>query len=147
MTSINNFSSAAVRPLVTSWMPGPALAGDGPVVVSVTEYAAHSLRHLPGVAYNGMRMREGWYAMPGAVGLWLWSLPVGGLGGSISVWTDTEALQRFIRLPHHVDIMRRYGDRGEVRSTTWDAAPFDPAATVVRAREWIMQRQNVGIDN
>ncbi|WP_052238430.1 hypothetical protein [Mycolicibacterium setense] len=137
MSSINNLSSARVRPLVTSWMPGPASAGDGPVVVSVTEYAAHSLRHLPGVAYSGMRMREGWYAMPGAVGLWLWSLPASGLSGSISVWTSQEALQQFIILPHHVDIMRRYRGRGDVRSTTWEADTFDRVGTIARAREWI----------
>lgn len=139
MSSINHLASAVVRPLIVSWMPGPASAGDGPVVVSVTEYAAHSLRHLPGVAYNGMRMREGWYAMPGAVGLWLWSLPASGLSGSISVWTDTEALQRFVGLPHHVDIMRRYGDRGDVRSTTWEADNFDRPGTLARARGWIGQ--------
>ncbi|MCV7115270.1 hypothetical protein [Mycolicibacterium setense] len=137
MSSINNLSSARVRPLVTSWMSGPASAGDGPVVVSVTEYAAHSLRHLPGVAYSGMRMREGWYAMPGAVGLWLWSLPASGLSGSISVWTSQEALQQFIILPHHVDIMRRYRDRGDVRSTTWEDDTFDRVGTIARAREWI----------
>jgi hypothetical protein len=139
MSSINNLASAVVQPLVTSWMPGPVNGGDGPVVVSVTEFAAHSLRHLPGVAYNGMRMREGWYAMPGAVGLWLWSLPAAGRGGAISVWTDAEALQRFIGLPHHVDIMRRYGGRGDVRSTSWESDPFDPGTTLARAREWIGQ--------
>ncbi|MGV0813495.1 hypothetical protein ABQF34_16150 [Mycolicibacterium boenickei] len=137
MSSINKLSTTVGRPLFTAWMPGPVAAGDGPVVVSVTDFAAHSRRHLPGVAYNGMRMREGWYALPGAVGLWLWSLPAAGRSGSISVWANAEALQRFVALPHHVDIMRRYGDRGEVRSTTWEVDPFDRAGTLARARDWI----------
>ncbi|MEW2481467.1 hypothetical protein AB0876_17925 [Mycobacterium sp. NPDC049093] len=147
MTVISDLASSLGYPLIASWVPGPVNPGDAPVVVSVTEYTAQHRRDVPGIAVHGVRMREGWYAMPGAVGLWLWSLPTASRSGSISVWTDTEALQRFIGLPHHVDIMRRYGDRGEVRSTTWDAAPFDPAATLARAREWITRRQNAGIDN
>ncbi|MEV0670973.1 hypothetical protein [Mycobacterium sp. NPDC050441] len=147
MTVISNFASSLGFPLITSWVPGPVDPGDAPVVVSATEYTAQHRRDAPGIAVRGLRMREGWYAMPGAVGLWLWSLPTASRSGSISVWTNAEALQRFVGLPHHVRIMQRYGDRGDVRSTTWDAASFDPAATVARARDWIMQRQSVGIDN
>ena len=46
-------------------------------MVSVTEFLAYRRRELPGVALKGLNMRMGWYAMPGAVGLWLWSLPAG----------------------------------------------------------------------
>jgi hypothetical protein len=140
MTAITDISSTLAQPLVTSWMPGPVAPGHDPVVVSVTEYTAQRRRDVPGIAVHGLRMREGWYAMPGAVGLWLWSLPTAGRSGSISVWTDEESLQRFIALPHHVRIMQRYGDRGDVRATTWEAESFDPAATVAQAREWIMGR-------
>ncbi|GAS89708.1 hypothetical protein [Mycolicibacterium brisbanense] len=140
MTVITDISGALAQPLVTSWMPGPVDPADNPVVVSVTEYTAQRRRDVPGIAVHGMRMREGWYAMPGAVGLWLWSMPTPGRTGSISVWTDEEALQRFITLPHHVRIMQSYGPRGEVRSTTWHAESFDPAATVARARGWILDR-------
>lgn len=118
-------------------MAGPHQPGDGPVVVSVTEYSAVQRRTLPGVAANGMRMRMGWYAMPGAVGLWLWTLPATKRGGSISVWADEAALERFVNLPHHVDIMRRYGSRGSVRSTTWHSDTFEPEVVVARARAWI----------
>jgi hypothetical protein len=124
-------------PLLTPWMPGPVEAGDGPVVVSVTEYQTHHRRELPTVALKGLRMRMGWYAMPGAVGLWLWSLPTSARGGSISVWAGEDDLERFINLPHHVDIMRRYGPRGTVRSTTWHADPFETGVVIERARTWI----------
>jgi hypothetical protein len=86
---------------------------------------------------KGLRMRLGWYAMPGAVGLWLWTLPVRAVGGSISVWASEDDLQRFIGLPHHVDIMQRYGARGTVRSITWHADTFEPNLVVERARIWI----------
>jgi hypothetical protein len=121
-------------------MPGPANPPDIPVVVSVTEFAADHRRDLPGVVLKGLRMRMGWYAMPGAVGLWLWSLPARAIGGSISVWASEDDLQRFISLPHHVDIMKRYGPRGRVRSTTWQADKFERNVIVERARSWITGR-------
>lgn len=34
------------------------------------------------VYLTGLRLREGWYAMPGAVGMWLWGQPLAGRGGS-----------------------------------------------------------------
>jgi hypothetical protein len=118
-------------------MPGPVDPGDASVVVSLTEFSADHRRVLPGVALRGLRMRMGWYAMPGAVGMWLWMMPVGGRGGSISVWASEEDLDRFVNLPHHVDIMKRYGDRGTVRSTVWTTERFDGDVILDRARAWI----------
>jgi hypothetical protein len=126
-------------PFLTPWMPGPAEANGAPVLVSVTDFHADRRREVPVVAVEGMRMRMGWYAMPGAVGLWLWSLPVNSRSGSISVWASEDDLERFIGLPHHVDIMKRYGPRGTVRSTRWRADTFDRHAVIERAREWITE--------
>jgi hypothetical protein len=137
MSAVNSATAAVAAPMLMPWMPGPVDPRDAPVVVSVTEFAAHHRRDLPGVGVKGVRMRMGWYAMAGAVGMWLWMMPAAGCGGSISVWETEEDLERFITLPHHVDIMRRYGDRGTVRSTTWAADRFDRAAILDRARTWI----------
>ena len=137
MSAVNGATAAVTAPLLMPWMPGPVDPRDAPVVVSVTEFAAHHRRDLPGVGVKGVRMRMGWYAMAGAVGMWLWMMPAAGCGGSISVWETEEDLERFITLPHHVDIMRRYGDRGTVRSTTWAVDRFDRAAILDRARTWI----------
>jgi hypothetical protein len=136
MSAVNGATAAATAPVLTPWMPGPVDPRDAPVVVSFTEFSAHHRRDLPGVAVKGVRMRMGWYAMAGAVGMWLW-MTAAGRGGSISVWETEEDLERFITLPHHVDIMRRYGDRGTVRSTTWAADRFDRAVILDRARTWI----------
>ena len=138
MSPVNTPTAAVAAPLLTRWMPGPVDPGDAPVVVSVTEFSAHHGRLLPGVAVNGLRMRMGWYAMSGAVGMWLWMLPTAGCGGSVSVWASEDDLERFINLPHHVDIMRRYGDRGTVRSTMWTADRFDRTVVLERARDWIV---------
>jgi hypothetical protein len=142
MSLLNSATFTAAAPLMTPWTPGPVDPRDAPVVVSVTEFSAHHRRELPGVAVNGLRMRMGWYAMAGAVGMWLWMLPAAGRGGSISVWASEEDLERFVGLPHHIDIMRRYGDRGTVRSTTWTADRFDRAATLDKARVWIAGRSS-----
>jgi len=118
-------------------MPGPVEASASPVLVSVTDFHADQRRELPGVALRGMRMRMGWYGMPGAIGLWLWTLPASSRSGSISVWACEDDLERFIGLPHHVGIMARYGPRGTVRSTKWHADTFDRHAVISRARQWI----------
>jgi len=132
-------AAALAAPLLTPWMRGPVNPLDKPVVVSVTEFDSDHRRDLPGVVLKGLRMRLGWYAMPGAVGLWLWSLPARATGGSISVWASEDDLERFVGLPHHVDIMRRYGSRGTVRSTKWHADRFEPKLIVERARIWITE--------
>lgn len=131
---------ASAAPMITPWMAGPHDPGEDSVVVSVTEFLAHHRTALPGVGVNGLRMGSGWYAMPGAVGLWLWMLPATSRGGSISVWASEADLERFIGLPHHVDIMARYRDRGTVRSTTWVADRFERGAILGRARTWIGER-------
>ena len=142
MPPVNSPTAAVAAPLLTRWMPGPVDPGDASVVVSVTEFSAHHRRVLPAVAANGLRMRMGWYAISGAVGMWLWMLPTAGCGGSVSVWASEDDLERFINLPHHVDIMRRYGDRGTVRSTTWTADRFDRTVVLERARDWIVTSWN-----
>jgi hypothetical protein len=75
--------------------------------------------------------------MPGAVGLWLWAQVSGLRSGSISVWSEAADLRRFVALPLHVEIMRRFRTRGAVRATTWTAESFDRAATLTAARRWL----------
>ncbi|WP_210435571.1 hypothetical protein [Saccharopolyspora sp. ASAGF58] len=124
-------------PLFTRFEPGPALNPAGPVLVSGTELTLHRRRDLVGVARAGIRLRRGWYAMPGAVGLWLWVSPLEGKSGALSVWTGEHDLQRFVGLPAHVEIMRRFRDRGTVRSTTWTADVLDARSTLGGMRRWI----------
>jgi hypothetical protein len=67
------------------WREGPAAARHtGPVIVSLTDFRAHHARDLPGIYLSGLRLREGWYAMPGAIGLWLWGQPLQRRGGSLT---------------------------------------------------------------
>jgi hypothetical protein len=123
--------------LMSPWAGGPEADAGGAVVVSVTDFAPHRRRDVPTIARTGLRLRLGWFAMPGAVGLCLWSQPLAVRSGSISVWTSEEDLQRFIRLPAHVAIMRRFRARGDLRSTIWSDVTFDAAEIVDRAKRWI----------
>jgi hypothetical protein len=126
-----------LKPLMTRCAPGPAAGAEGQVVVSVTDFRPNHLHDAPRVIATGLRLRLGWYAMRGAVGLWLWSLPLARRSGSISVWTSEEDLRGFVGLPAHVEIMRRYRDRGSLRSETWVAKRFASAEILDHAREWI----------
>jgi hypothetical protein len=124
-------------PLLTPWAPGPAATNTGAVVVSVTDFTVDRWRDVPLVALTGLRLRMGWYAMHGAVGLWLWSLPLQRRSGSISIWSDDEWLRRFVSLPAHVAIMRRHGNSGRLASTKWSSERFLDRDVLARARSWI----------
>jgi hypothetical protein len=127
-----------MSPLVIPWTDGPARRHHGPAVVSVTHFALDAWRHYPAVVRTGLRLRLGWYAMPGAIGLWLWTLPFTTTTGSISVWTDQRALRDFVGLPLHRDVMRRNRDRGTLRSTSWTVERFDAREQRERACRWIL---------
>jgi hypothetical protein len=111
------------------------------VVVSLTDFRAHRLRDLSGIYWSGLRLREGWYAMPGAIGLWLWGRPLErGRGGSVSVWQSEADLRRFVGLPAHLAIMRKYRSLGTLNSATWEmdrfSLPTARAAAQQRIEAW-----------
>jgi len=49
------------------------------------------------------------------------------------VWTDRAALRRWVGLPLHVTIMRRYRPLGTNRSALWDVEQFDRDAVRAEA--------------
>jgi heme-degrading monooxygenase HmoA len=104
--------------------PGPVPRTDGPVVVSLTEFTARRFRDLPGIAREGVGLRRAWWAMPGAIGVILYVEPAKKRGGSLSVWETEADLRRFVALPRHTAIMRRYRTRVSVRAATWTTESF-----------------------
>lgn len=121
-------------PMWLPWIAGPEEQADGPALVSLSEFKMHTLRDLPGIAWTGMRLRAGWYGLPGAVGLHLWMDLTQRSIGSLSVWTNAADLRRWIGLPLHTQVMRRYRSRGIARATQWTCEPFDRAAILVEAK-------------
>jgi hypothetical protein len=110
------------------WQPGPENRTTGPVVVSLTDYRMHSLRSLPGIARAGTRLSLGWYELPGA--------------GSLAVWTDRAALRRWAGLPLHVTIMRRYRPLGTNQSALWDVEHFTRDAARAEAERRLQSRDS-----
>jgi hypothetical protein len=107
--------------------PGLVPWTDGPVTVSLTEFTARRFRDLPGIIRNGVGLSRGWWAMPGAVGVILYLDPAKKQGGSLSVWAGEDDLRRFVALPRHVAIMRRYRELVSVRAAVWQTDGFRTA--------------------
>jgi hypothetical protein len=116
------------RPVWLPWMAGPHEQAAGPVFVSLTEFKAQSWFDIPAMAWTAVALRAGWYGLPGAVGLYLWTDLSRRCVGSLSVWTDQADLRRWIELPRHVRVMRRYRRRGTTRSASWTCETFDRSA-------------------
>jgi hypothetical protein len=123
--------------LRSPWTIGAADGHTGPLLVSVTEFRAHRRRDLPGICHAGYQLRRSWPQLTGAIGMWLWAEPTANRCGSVSVWQDEPALHRFISWPDHLAIVRRYRDRGRMRSTTWTADQLDHATIWRRARSFL----------
>lgn len=123
--------------LRTEWRNGPDAHSAGPVLISVTDFTSTRFRDLPGVARAGSALGREWPHLEGAVGMWLWSLPLTRRSGSVSVWSSETALRHFIGLPAHVNIMRSYRERGKISTTTWWNESFDREATWRQARAWL----------
>lgn len=121
----------------TPWKSGPHRADGSSVLVSVTRLAADRRLALPDIYFRGLRLRRGWPELPGAVGMWLWSEPAGGLSGSVSVWRDDAALHGFLGLPEHVEVMRRYAGRGQVSATTFGVRWPARRQAWARAVDWL----------
>lgn len=108
-----------------TWKRGPAAGSSGPFLVSYTEFTPHTMRDVPAIYFAAERLRKASTELEGAVGVTTWWQLLRGRGGSVSVWEDEAALQRFVSLPFHIEIMRRYRTRGSLRAFDWQAEAFD----------------------
>jgi len=104
--------------------PGPVARTDGPVVVSLTEFTARRLGDLPAIVRDGLALKRGWWAMPGAISVLLYLEPGRRIGGSLSVWAGENELKRFVALPRHREIVRRHRAHVTVRAATWHMERF-----------------------
>jgi|GEM_PF-1087265 len=105
--------------LWSKWKAGPQADVSGRVLVSFTDFTANGFLDLPGAVRAGFALRAAWPEMAGAVGMWLWTVPLSKRCGSLSVWTDEAALRAFVRTPAHVAIVRAYRGRGTMQSQMW----------------------------
>ncbi|HEX4837217.1 MAG TPA: hypothetical protein VFV03_01635 [Solirubrobacteraceae bacterium] len=107
------------------WKHGPSSGFAGPLLLSYTEFTPDSLGDWPEIVRVAMRLRKLWPQLLGAVGMTLYLQPLRGRAGSLSAWESEEALRCFVGLPYHVQIMRKYRTRGDLRSASWRAERLD----------------------
>lgn len=91
------------------------------MLISFTEYRPYALTDLPGIARAADRLTDLALEIEGAVGLTTYFQPRRLCVGSLSAWTDEDALREFIAIPYHVTIMKRYRDRGHLRASRWSS--------------------------
>jgi heme-degrading monooxygenase HmoA len=103
------------------------------VLVSVTDFHVPRAADLVHVYLQGIRLTRAWPSLSGAVGMWMWTKPLRRRAGSVSVWRDEADLRRFLRSRPHVRVMRDYRDKGEISSTSWLEASFDPRSVWANA--------------
>lgn len=112
----------------TSWKRGPGASSAGPLLISYTEFTPHTMRDVPAIYRAAERLRGECAELEGAVGVTTYWQPFRRRVGSLSAWEDEAALRRFVSLPFHVEIMRRYRGRGSLRASSWHADSFDLGA-------------------
>lgn len=106
--------------LYTTWKPGPASRSRGPFMMSFTQYTPKRISDFPAIWQAADVLGEQLVELGGAVGVMTYLQPGRRSAGSLSVWTEESSLAAFIRLPYHVEIMRKYRPRGlPLRSAKW----------------------------
>ena len=105
----------------TTWKRGLAAESTGPFLISYTEFTPHTMRDLPAIYFAAEKLRSACTELEGAVGVTTYWQLFRSRGGSVSVWENEAALRRFVSLPFHVEIMRRYRNRGSLRAISWQA--------------------------
>lgn len=108
----------------TTWKRGPAAESAGPFLVSYTEFTPRTMRDLPAIYFAAERLRSACTELEGAVGVTTYWQLFRRRGGSVSVWEDETALRRFVSLPFHIEIMRKYRHRGSLRAVDWQSEAF-----------------------
>ncbi|MEV0075595.1 hypothetical protein AB0H58_04205 [Nocardia neocaledoniensis] len=89
-------------------------------MISVTQYTPTRLTDLPDIWWAAESLGDQLVQIDGAVGVMTYLRPGRRHLGSMSIWTDDRGLKEFIKLPDHVEIMRKYRPRGlPLRSVTW----------------------------
>lgn len=110
--------------LPTGSKRGPAAESSGPFLISYTEFTPHAMRDARAIVAAGERLLSACGELEGAVSVTTFVQIFRRRGGSVSIWESEAALQQFISLPYHLEIMRRYRSRGRLRAIKWEAESF-----------------------
>jgi hypothetical protein len=109
------------------------------VLISRTTIEVGRFRDLPSVYLTGLRLRQAWPTLPGAVGLLFWARPWERKSGAISVWLNVSDLAGFVSWPAHVAVMRKYRKRATVTTKSWRTERFIASEAQRAARDTPVQ--------
>jgi hypothetical protein len=122
------------------WQHGQLDPIAGPMVVSATRFTYKSLWDMPGVYWNGLRLRRAWPRFPGSIGVSISGDMSRRSTYTISLWRSEEDLKRFISHPEHLVLMRAYRPRMEsLSSATWVVESFSLGEAWREARRRLTQ--------
>lgn len=122
------------------WRHGQLDPVQGPMVVSATRFTYKSLWYMPGVYWNGLRLRRAWARFPGSIGVSI-SADMGRRSTyTVSLWRSEQDLKRFVSHPEHLALMRAYRPHMESSSAaTWTVESFDLGEAWREARRRLTQ--------
>jgi hypothetical protein len=106
------------------WRTGPAAGVEGGLV-SATRTVMHRYRDLPGILRGGSRLLRHWDEHDGGIGVQVAVDLIRRTSWTVSLWTDEEALRRFVRSSRHQATIRPYRSRVTVTGVTFLSEPFD----------------------
>jgi heme-degrading monooxygenase HmoA len=122
------------------WQHGQLAPLQGPMVVSATRFTYKSLWDMPGVYWNGLRLRRAWPRFPGSIGVSIAADVSRRSTYTVSLWRSEEDLRRFVSHPEHLAMVRAYRPRMESSSAaTWTVERFDLGAAWRKARQMLTQ--------
>lgn len=108
------------------WRPGRHSDWSGPYFVSTTRFTYRSLRSMPHVYWHGLKLRQSWPAVDGAVGLSIMSDLTTKTTYTVSVWRSEADLLRWVRSPDHAPLMRRFRPRlASSAADSWITVTFE----------------------
>ena len=105
------------------WKAGPLADWPGPFYVSTTRFTYRAARTIPAVLWNGWQLRRAWEHNEGAVGLSMMAGFKERTTYTISVWRSKDDLERWLRSPAHLRLMRAF--RSKLKSHAADAWTTD----------------------
>jgi hypothetical protein len=118
------------------WRHGELGEASGPLLVSATRFTYKSLWDMPGVYWNGLRLRRAWPRFPGSIGVSISADMARRSTYTISLWRSEEDLKKFVSHPEHLKLMRAYRPRMRSSSmATWTVESFSLAQAWRRARQ------------
>ena len=127
------------------WRAGPLGDWPGPYFVSTTRFTYRNLGTMPFVYWYGLKLRQSWPSLEGAVGLSIMSDIGTKTTYTVSVWRSEADLLRWVRSSDHAPLMRRFRPHlASSAADSWVTERFDLRSTWREAMSKIALASAIG---